>query len=50
MKKKYVEIQKIDFLGNKMVNSPLGYLDSIMFGMPHQYLYIVRLNSALDTP
>ena len=44
--KKYVEIQKFDFLGNKtvktfflvqMFSSPMDYLASIMFLMPHQY-------------
>ena len=44
--KKNVEIQKFDFLGNKMVktfflvqmnSSPMDYLASIMFLMPRQY-------------
>ena len=44
--KKYVEIQKIDFLGNKtvkkkflvqMFSSPMDYLSSIMFLMSRQY-------------
>ena len=44
--KMYVEIQKIDFLGNKtlktfflvqMFSSPMGYLASIMFRMLRQY-------------